>query len=356
MTHEGSGVCGCGWGCGHMWVRMETYSNNQNRYAVNTRYSCASCGQQFRHYYHTIPDIHLAMYAERVFPVCKKIYTKENRHSIPFFEHKIIMLDVADEGVLLQCIQCNHKWQWHSCNGIMKIQNGREFTKECSRGFIILEEEITNTQIAGRTPELENNPNIVGREIKALKESVYRLKLELFSYITNNDEIIKKIQENLSNINRELYNQKTTNELQFKLLTPTALKPTRGTSCSAGWDFYIDEIEQVEDFKFLIHTGVACQIPFGYVGILKDKSRLAKDTFNKVVGGVIDSDYRGEIIFIIENSIIHRPNFIKGTSCGQMIIVKQYVEEGYLVDNFTQPLTERVGGFGSTDTNNNNTL
>ena len=89
-------------------------------------------------------------------------------------------------------------------------------------------------------------------------------------------------------------------KIKVKKLTPEAVVPTLGSKFAAGADLYSAEKGDVViapgETKF-IGTGIAVEIPEGYVGLVYARSGLACKRglapANKV--GVIDSDYRGEI-------------------------------------------------------------
>jgi len=84
-----------------------------------------------------------------------------------------------------------------------------------------------------------------------------------------------------------------------KKLTTTAKIPSRIRINDAGFDIYADEdIFLYPSQPTKIKTGIALQIPDGYVGILMDKSGVGAKGV-KVFGGVIDSSYRGEIIVVL---------------------------------------------------------
>ena len=92
----------------------------------------------------------------------------------------------------------------------------------------------------------------------------------------------------------------------FKKLDDRAIMPTYATSSSAGADLYAlsDGDIVIESGKtVLVHTGIAMAIPEGFVGLVFARSGLATKRglapANKV--GVIDSDYRGEIMVPIYN-------------------------------------------------------
>lgn len=112
-------------------------------------------------------------------------------------------------------------------------------------------------------------------------------------------------------------------ELKVKKLREDAKLPTHGHPGDAGMDFYA-----IEDVVFLpgkqarVHTGVAVEIPEGHVGLIWDKSSVSFNMGLKVMGGVIDSEYRGEIIMNLLNTSDKEVLMEKGHKVAQMIIQK----------------------------------
>lgn len=142
-------------------------------------------------------------------------------------------------------------------------------------------------------------------------------------------------------------------DLKIKKLSNKAVIPSYGSASAAGADLYSAE----EDMTILpgetkiVHTGLAMQIPEGYVGLIYARSGIANKRglapSNKV--GVIDSDYRGEIMVSIFNHSSLPQTIAAGERVAQIVITP------YLTVNFTEADelddTDRgSGGFGSTGT------
>lgn len=142
--------------------------------------------------------------------------------------------------------------------------------------------------------------------------------------------------------------------IPVKKLNPKAILPSYGTEFSAGADLYAcleSEITVAPGETVFVPTGLAMEIPQGYAGLIYARSGLACKKglapANKV--GVIDADYRGEIMVALYN---HSPNAVTladGERIAQMIITP------FLSVSFSQTdtLSETVrgaGGFGSTGT------
>ena len=138
--------------------------------------------------------------------------------------------------------------------------------------------------------------------------------------------------------------------VKFKKLTDKAVKPTFGTEFSAGADLYSTEkvVIGVGETK-LIKTGLALEIPVGYVGLIYARSGLATKRglapANKV--GVIDSDYRGEIMVALYNQSGVEQVVEQAERVAQMVITPYLKVEYQQVEDLT--VTARgQGGFGST--------
>jgi dUTP pyrophosphatase len=99
----------------------------------------------------------------------------------------------------------------------------------------------------------------------------------------------------------------------------------------------------------LIATGLHVEIPQGMVGILKDRSSMAKVGL-RVSGGVIDASYRGEIKVVLENHGFAPFAINVNDRIVQMIVVPCYTEAALQVDSLDDlSTTDRgQGGFGST--------
>ena len=140
--------------------------------------------------------------------------------------------------------------------------------------------------------------------------------------------------------------------VSVKLLDPRAKLPAYGSADAAGADLYAltdGPVEIAPGGTALIHTGIAVAVPQGYVGLVYARSGLACKRgiapANKV--GVIDADYRGEVMVYLHN---HggRPQIIEdGERVAQLVITPYLTAQFERVDELDG--TERgTGGFGST--------
>ena len=140
--------------------------------------------------------------------------------------------------------------------------------------------------------------------------------------------------------------------INLKKVNENAVIPTRGSDFAAGYDLYacIDEdivVKAGETVK--IPTGIAVEIPEGYAGLVYARSGLAPKKglapANKV--GVVDADYRGEILVFLHN---HSNNdaVIEVKERIAQLVVTPFLSVEF---NEVSELSETVrgeGGFGST--------
>lgn len=140
--------------------------------------------------------------------------------------------------------------------------------------------------------------------------------------------------------------------LKIKKISENAVIPTRGSKDAAGFDLYCAESSFVEIFPgstVKIHTGIQMEIPDGYVGLLFARSGIAikKGLRPANAVGVIDSDYRGEIIVALHNDSNTAQYVNPGDRVAQIVIVKYFAPSiKEVIEDLSE--TERgEGGFGS---------
>ena len=142
--------------------------------------------------------------------------------------------------------------------------------------------------------------------------------------------------------------------MQFKVkrLSESAIIPTYATEHSAGADLYNmkDNPVTVEPHAtVMIKTGLAIEIPEGYVGLVFARSGIASKRglapANKV--GVIDSDYRGEWMVALHNHSDVTATVDGGERIAQVVVVP-YVQGGFVEVEELSDTERGEGGFGST--------
>lgn len=134
--------------------------------------------------------------------------------------------------------------------------------------------------------------------------------------------------------------------MRWKKLHPDA-KLTRGSANSAGYDLYSLQSTCVPPHgKIKLPTGVAVEIPPGYVGLILDRSSMAAHGFRQL-GGVIDSDYRGEIFVVLGKVSGGEYSIMAGDRIAQLVVVPCWTAEPQEAEELSA--TQRgEGGFGST--------
>ncbi len=141
--------------------------------------------------------------------------------------------------------------------------------------------------------------------------------------------------------------------LKIKKLTPDAVVPTRATRGSAGYDLYANvdgpvTIKPNEVIK--IPTGIAIGIESSaYVGLVYARSGLSTKNLIAPVNcvGVIDSDYRGELMVPLINHGDTDYTFQRNDRIAQLVISPVFTPQLIVVDELDDTV-RGIGGFGST--------
>ena len=134
----------------------------------------------------------------------------------------------------------------------------------------------------------------------------------------------------------------------FKRLHPDAIIPKKQRIGDAGFDLH-------SAFSGIIHAGsrlavrtnVAVAIPSGYVGLIKGRSGLATKHGIAVLGGVIDENYRGELVVLLHNTGSQNFYFKVDDRIAQLVIVPVCPFESVVVDELPENQYRGVEGFGS---------
>lgn len=140
--------------------------------------------------------------------------------------------------------------------------------------------------------------------------------------------------------------------MKIKLLHEKAVVPKRATDGSAGFDLtssvtcHINPMHSMP--PTMVPTGIAVELPENYVGILALRSSMGRKFIMPLGVGVIDSDYRGEIMVPL---CTHRETYAYlpvGTRLAQLIVVPCSTMSFEVVDELS-PTARGQGGFGSTN-------
>lgn len=140
------------------------------------------------------------------------------------------------------------------------------------------------------------------------------------------------------------------------LVQSQGVLPTRGHVTDAGLDLTTTRLTQEVDASgklvLVYHTDIAVEIPEGYVGLLFMKSSVMQRSLTLVNAvGVIDSDYRGEIMGKFKITTDSIPSVYQPSEkFAQLVIVPIMLGDAEFVEELSE--TERGdGGFGSTENN-----
>lgn len=143
-------------------------------------------------------------------------------------------------------------------------------------------------------------------------------------------------------------------DVKIKKLRDTAVVPSYGSACAAGADLYAAPQAPIEigtGETALIPTGLAMELPEGFAGLIYARSGLASKKglapANKV--GVIDSDYRGEVLVALHNHGKVSQTVEPGERIAQLIIAP-YVTANFILSDSLGDTERGAGGFGSTGT------
>ncbi|MGK5085984.1 dUTP diphosphatase [Bdellovibrionota bacterium FG-2] len=118
----------------------------------------------------------------------------------------------------------------------------------------------------------------------------------------------------------ELNHEDSRNLLQTLRLIPDATLPSRAHAHDAGLDLYCNKDVSLEPGAgAVLETGIAVALPEGSVGLVADRSSLAKKGL-KCAGGVIDAGYRGEIRIVLWNLSAEAVHLKKGERVAQLLI------------------------------------
>jgi dUTP pyrophosphatase len=136
--------------------------------------------------------------------------------------------------------------------------------------------------------------------------------------------------------------------LKVKKLDPEAKAPVRAHADDAAVDLFSGETITLEPgARHAVKTGIAMEIPSGFVGLIWDKSSVPLRDGIKTMGGVVDAGYRGEIQVIVINLNSATVTIEKGQKLAQMLVQKV---ELLPVDEVSELSDTARGenGFGST--------
>lgn len=140
-------------------------------------------------------------------------------------------------------------------------------------------------------------------------------------------------------------------KIRFKKHLPDlfAVPPRRATEAAAGFDLsYSGPVINLDPGdRIALPTNLCVALPAGTVGIIKDRSGMALKRGLTTRAGVIDADYRGEIMVVVINETEDWITIKRGERIAQLLIVPCLMQDAEIVDDLGS--TDRgAAGFGST--------
>ena len=143
------------------------------------------------------------------------------------------------------------------------------------------------------------------------------------------------------------------NIVNFVKLSPTAQAPVQGSAQAAGWDLYADlgtydHLTLAPGAYHKISTGIAIELPEGTFGAVYPRSGMATKRGLVLANGtgIIDSDYRGELIVALKNTSNEVQTVEHGERIAQ-IVITPYIPVIFNETNSIGTTARGEGGFGS---------
>ena len=139
----------------------------------------------------------------------------------------------------------------------------------------------------------------------------------------------------------------------FKKLHKDSIVPKKGSALAAGYDLfcYTDKDIVIESSgKARIPTGISVELPHNSYGRVAPRSGLTWNKFLDVGAGVVDEDYRGEILVILFNFSKENVIIKNGDKIAQLIVERIMPTEPvvYEPDQELSETNRGESGFGST--------
>lgn len=140
--------------------------------------------------------------------------------------------------------------------------------------------------------------------------------------------------------------------MRIKKLRKDAMLPTYGSAEAAGADLYAcleGPVTIAPGQTVFIPTGLAMEVPKGCAGLVYARSSMGSKRglapANKV--GVIDSDYRGEVMVVLHNHGAEIQTVSGGDRIAQLLITP-VLQPGFVEAEELDDTQRGQGGFGST--------
>jgi dUTP pyrophosphatase len=120
----------------------------------------------------------------------------------------------------------------------------------------------------------------------------------------------------------------------FRKTEDGATMPTLGNFDSDGYDLYPTESGVVPPTSLgVVETGIAVDLPKGYVGLVCSRSRMVKNGLTTVEGGVIDRGYKGTMqVMLFNHNEFEDLFFTPKQRIGQLLVLKKFDGMAFCVD------------------------
>ena len=136
--------------------------------------------------------------------------------------------------------------------------------------------------------------------------------------------------------------------IKFLKLHADAKLPTRGSDKAAGLDLYsIETVTLGPGERIAVKTGLAVAIPEGFYGRVGPRSGLAIKHGIDTLAGIVDCDYRGQVLCALINLGQERVTLEKGERIAQLVIEAIITPQPVWADSLEETM-RGAGGFGST--------
>jgi dUTP pyrophosphatase len=137
--------------------------------------------------------------------------------------------------------------------------------------------------------------------------------------------------------------------MQFKLLHENAKVPTKAHSTDSGYDFYaLEDVAILPEGVTKVKTGVALSLPEKVWMKIEAKSGLATRQNLGVTAGIIDNEYRGEIVIAMVNYGREFQTLKRGQKVAQGVLMPLVeTEKDEVVTEFSDETDRGEKGFGS---------
>ena len=140
-------------------------------------------------------------------------------------------------------------------------------------------------------------------------------------------------------------------DIRLVKLHQDAIIPTYAHNIDAGADLYAyEDVTIYPGERHAVRTGIAIDIPEGYVGLVHSRSGMAANKGVAVLNapGTIDPGYHGEIKVILYNSDPYIPvDITKGDRIAQLVLQKYEHMNFDVIYEFSSKTERGSGGFGS---------